>query len=136
MIRNIIFCIVIISFFTGGCSDEHGISPVSFNYNALAAPDSFKVTQGNYSLTLTWHYSSESLALTKEFLIYSDHGRGYFEYISPVDTVDAIDGNTDYTAINSMLVPNVEYCYVVSAVDSNGMEGWRTEVKCGVALIP
>jgi hypothetical protein len=136
MVRQIVLYIVIIAFFLGGCSDDHGTSPASFNYDALSAPDSFKITPGSYSLTLNWHYSSENVALTKEFLIYAVYYTEYGEYLDPVDTVAANVGQTDYVDTNSRLFGNAEYCYVLSAVDSSGIEGWRTETKCGITLVP
>ena len=106
-----------------GCSDEHGSSPTSFNYDPLSAPDNLEAEPGIESVTLTWSHTGPY----REFFVYLMYYSGTEAVLQPIDTT-----SSPKSTIGD-LVPNLEYCFVVSAVDSNGMEGWRSSEACAVA---
>ncbi len=136
MLRRISFYVVIILFFLGGCSDEHGTSPTSFEYEALPAPGNFEITSGSYSLTLSWDYSPENIALAKEFFVYVVDPYQYGGNIYPVDTLTVAEYNTSKGCTFDKLAANMEFCFVVSAVDLSGIEGRRAEAECGTTSAP
>lgn len=106
-----------------GCSDEHGSSPTSFNYDPLSAPVNLEAEAGAESITLTWTHTGQY----REFYVYLMYHSGTEAVLQPVDTTSST------SSIVGDLVPNLEYCFVVSAVDSSGMEGWRSSEACAVA---
>ncbi len=123
MFRISVFFALLIVLAGAGCSDEHGSSPTSFNYDPLSAPDSLEAAGGAESISLTWTHSGQY----RDFIVYILYYSGTEAVLQPVDTTSST------SSVIGDLVPNLEYCFVVSAVDSNGMEGWRSSAECAVA---
>ncbi|MDZ7859986.1 MAG: hypothetical protein U5O15_04880 [Candidatus Krumholzibacteriota bacterium] len=136
MIRQITFCVLITALVISGCSEEHGTSPTSFDYEELPAPENFEITAGTYSLTLSWDYSPGNLALTEEFFVYLVNYTQYGEMLYPIDTISVSDYLVSEEVTYTELAANMEFCFRVSAADSNDMEGWRTGIECGITLAP
>lgn len=130
MLKRSIYIFTVLMITAFGCSEEHGVSPTAFDYDALPAPDSLEITPGNWQLTISWEYSPDKADLVDRFLVYRYYLTEYGEYLELADTTS----NMEYT--DGDLVGNVEYCYMVSAVDSNGIEGFRSEKECGFTLTP
>jgi len=123
MFRITVIFAVLLVLAGAGCSDEHGNSPTSFNYEPLSAPDNLEAEPGAESITLTWTHSGQY----REFYIYMMYYSGTEAVLQPVDTTSSTSSTV------GGLVPNLEYCFIVSAVDSSGMEGWRSSEACAVA---
>jgi len=136
MLKKISLYAVIVLFLLSGCSDEHGTSPASIEYEALPAPENFEITSANYSLTLSWDYSPNKITLTKEFFVYVVDPNQYGGVIYPVDTLTVADYNVSKGCTFDKLAANMEFCFVVSAVDLSGIEGWRAEAECGTTSAP
>jgi len=136
MTRQITFCILMTALVISGCSEEHGGSPTSFNYEELPAPENFEITAGTYCLTLSWDYSPENLALTEKFFVYFVNYTQYGEVLYPIDTLSVSDYIDSEEVTYTELAANMEFCFTVSAADSNDMEGWRAEIECGTTLAP
>ena len=105
------------------CSNNHGTEPAAFDVDAPQAPTDLSVTPGTEQATITWDYDGDMGAL-EEFRVYY--------YFSAFDVVELAGTTTSTTYSDTRLVGNVEYCYKVSAVDTFGMEGWRTDEDCAV----
>jgi len=105
-----------------GCSKEHEGLPTSFIYDPPSVPLNFEVTGGNQQAVLDWDYPSEEMGEIEEFRVYY-----YFEGYDIVELVGTTN-ETNFTDIQ--LVGNLTYCYQVSAVDTSGLEGYRTEAVC------
>jgi hypothetical protein len=130
MTRRCIFILAALLIIIWGCSDEHGSSPTAFSYEALPAPQNLQLAPGDWEITLSWEYPPEKEPMVENYLVYRYYFTEYGEYIEIADTTDS----KEYT--DSDLIGNVEYCYMVSAVDSNGMEGRRTGIECEYAETP
>lgn len=130
--RRAILFLAVVLIMINGCSDKHGDSPTSFSRDALPAPENLVLTPGNWEINISWEYPSESQELVESFLVYRYYITAYGEYLEIADTTSA--DVMEFT--DQSLVGNVEYCYVVSAVDSSGMEGWRSGIECDVTLTP
>ena len=106
------------------CSNDHGTESAPFDVEAPSAPTDLSVTPGAEQATIAWDYPSEEMATLEEFRVYY--------YFPSFDVVELAGTTTDLTFVDTKLVGNVEYCYKVSAVDTFGMEGWRTDDECAV----
>jgi hypothetical protein len=122
MIRALVPIAVIAVLLLSSCGKDLEGLPAGFGYTALPTPTDFEVTPGVYAAYLSWDYPGEDLAELREFRIYY--------YYSLYDMVDLIGTTTDLSYTDTLLIGNVEYCYRVSAVDTNGFEGWRTAARC------
>lgn len=105
------------------CSDNHGTEPVPFDVDAPQIPVDLTVTPGAEQATVSWSYPGSTGTL-EEFRVYY--------YFPAYDVAELAGTTTGTTYIDTRLVGNVEYCYKVSAVDTFGMEGWRTGEECAV----
>jgi hypothetical protein len=106
------------------CSNDHGTEPAPFSMEAPPTPTDLSVTAGTEQATLTWDYPPESEGALEEFRVY---------YYFPVyDAVELAGTTTDMSYVDDHLVGHIEYCYKVSAVDTFGIEGWRTAEECVV----
>jgi len=123
MFRISALCAIILVILAGGCSEEHGSSPTAYKYDALSSPESLEAEPGPESISLSWDHSGDY----REFIVYIVYYSGPEELYQPVDTT------TGMSCTVGELVPNLEYCFAVSAVDSSGVEGWRTKPACAVA---
>ena len=106
------------------CSNDHGTEPAPFDVEAPPAPSDLSVTAGTEQATIEWDYPSENMGALEEFRVYY--------YFAAFDAVELAGTTTNTTYTDTKLVGNVEYCYKVSAVDTFGMEGWRTDEDCAV----
>jgi hypothetical protein len=123
MIRIYTLFSVLLIVLLAGCSDEHGSSPTAYDYDPLSAPDSLEAEPGVESISLSWSHPGGY----REFII-------YFVYYSGAEAIhQAVDTTSVTTVTVDELVPNLEYCFSVSAVDSSGIEGWRSEEVCAMA---
>jgi len=114
--------VVSVAVLTVGCSKEHEDLPTSFIYDPPSVPLDFEVTGGNHQAVLNWDYPSEEIGGIEEFRVYY-----YFEAYGIVELAGTTNA-TNYT--DTQLVGNLRYCYRVSAVDTTGLEGYRTEAVC------
>jgi hypothetical protein len=106
------------------CSNDHGTEPAPFDVVAPSSPTDLTVTPGSEQATVAWDYPSEDMATLEEFRVYY--------YFPAFNVVELAGTTTSLTYVDTRLVGNVEYCYKVSAVDTFGMEGWRTGEECAV----
>ena len=106
------------------CSNNHGTEPEPFNVEAPPTPTDLTVTPGTEEATLEWDYPPGSMDSLEEFRVYY--------YFAAFDAVELVGTTTGLSYVDTKLVGNVEYCYRVSAVDTFGMEGWRTGEECAV----
>ena len=105
-----------------GCTKEHEDLPTSFIYDPPSVPLDFEVTGGNEQAFLDWDYPLEEMGSIEEFRIYY-----YYEAYDLLELVGT-SNSTNFT--DTQLVGNLTYCYQVSAVDTFGLEGNRTEAVC------
>ena len=105
-----------------GCSKEHQDLPTSFAFDPPPTPTNFNVVGGPYQAVLTWDYPPEEMGALKEFRIY--------DYYDVYGVAELIGTTKETSFIVSQLVGNVIYCYRVSAVDTTGLEGHRSETVC------
>lgn len=105
-----------------GCGEEHKDLPTSFMYDPPSVPLDLQVTGGNQQAVLTWDYPSEEMGSIEEFRVYY-----YYEAYDLLELIGTTN-STNYT--DTQLVGNLNYCYQVSAVDTSGLEGYRTEAEC------
>ncbi len=126
MIRVLKSVAAIVIIIIASCGKDHEGLPTSFEYVPPPTPTNFEVTAGVESAHLSWSYTAEGMAVLREFRIYY--------YYSMYDILELIDTSTDTAYTDSLLIGNVEYCYVVSAVDTTGLEGWRTAKRCVIVL--
>jgi hypothetical protein len=122
--KKIITLTVVLAAALVSCSDDHGTEPEPFDVEAPPMPSDLTVTPGPEQATVSWDYPSESMDTLEEFRIYY--------YFAAIDAVELAGTTTGLTYVDTKLVGNVEYCYRVSAVDTFGMEGWRTGEECAV----
>ena len=114
--------VVFVAFLSVGCSEEHKDLPTSFIYDPPSVPLDLQVTGGNQQAVLTWDYPSEEMGSIEEFRVYY-----YYEAYGLLELIGTTN-STNYT--DTQLVGNLNYCYRVSAVDTTGLEGYRTETVC------
>lgn len=107
---------------TISCGKDHDNLPASFAFEAPPMPTNVVVTGGHELSTISWCYPSESRSLIEEFRVY--------QYIESCETIALVGTTTDTVFVDSLLIGNLYYCYEVSAVDTTGLEGWRTESAC------
>lgn len=106
------------------CSNNHGTEPAPLDVEAPPTPTDLLVSAGSEQATISWDYPSESMGTLDEFRVYY--------YFAAYDVVELAGTTTGLTYTDTRLVGNVEYCYKVSAVDTFGIEGWRTDEECAV----
>lgn len=116
---GLIFIILV----TGSCGREHHDLPVGFKYNPPETPTNLQVEPGMGKATLTWSYP-EQLLEGVEFKVY------YYSEI--YNMIELVATTADTIFVDSTLIGNMEYCYKVSAVDSTGLEGYRTDHVCEI----
>lgn len=126
MIRAMIYIVTIAMVCFVSCSKDHEGLPTGFVYEPPPTPSDFQATAGVEQVRLSWSYPAESLPTLREFRVYY--------YYSIYDMVELIDTTTDTEFTDTRLIGNVEYCYRVSAVDTSGLEGWRTASQCVTVL--
>jgi fibronectin type 3 domain-containing protein len=124
MKRFVIMIVVSAVTLLSGCSKEHDSLPTSFMYDPPPTPTTLEVASGDYEATLTWDYPAEEMGALEEFRIYY--------YYEVYDLLELVDRTNETTYTDSELVGNLLYCYRVSAVDTTGLEGYRTETVCVV----
>jgi fibronectin type 3 domain-containing protein len=122
MIRVLIPVAAIVVIIIASCGKDHEGLPTSFEYDPPPTPTNFEVTAGVESAHLSWSYPTEGFTILQEFRIYY--------YYSLYDMLELIGTTTETTYTDTLLIGNVEYCYMVSAVDTTGLEGWRTAKRC------
>lgn len=108
------------------CSEEHQDLPTGFAYDPPATPTGLAVTGGKERATITWSYPAGERASVGGFRVY--------EYYESYDLIELVGTTTDTVFVDSLLIGNLGYCYKVSAVDTAGFEGWRTESVCAFVL--
>jgi hypothetical protein len=104
------------------CGTDHQNLPTGFAYDPPPTPTNLLVVGGEERSTITWSYPATARASIGEFRIY--------EYIASYDMLELIGTAADTVFVDSLLIGNLGYCYKVSAVDTSGFEGWRTESEC------
>ena len=127
--KAILATVVIAAAALVSCSDDHGTEPAPFDVSAPDAPTGLTVTSGPASATVEWSFDGDAGSLEEFRVYYHFQAYGLLELVGTTDP-----GILTYT--DTGLVGNVEYCYVVSAVDTSGMEGMRTGEECVVAGTP
>jgi len=125
MLKNITIALIAVAAgILVSCSNDHGTEPAPFDVAAPPAPTGLSVTPGQESAVISWEYPPESMGSIEEFRVYY--------YFPSYDALELAGTTTGLTYTDTRLVGNVEYCYKVSAVDTFGMEGWRTLEECAV----
>jgi hypothetical protein len=104
------------------CGKDHRDLPTGFAYDPPPTPTNLVVTGGEELSTIRWSYPAPDRASIREFRVY--------EYFEAYDMIELINTTTDTVFVDSLLIGNLGYCYKVSAVDTSGFEGWRTEKAC------
>jgi hypothetical protein len=104
------------------CSTDHKNLPTSFEYTPPPTPTNLTAAGGEERSTLSWEYPAEARTTIKEFRVY--------EYLPSYDLLELVGTTTDTVFIDSLLIGNLMYCYKVSAVDTTGLEGWRSAAVC------
>ena len=122
MTRILLISAVLLAVMVGACSKEHSDLPTSFIYDPPPTPTDLDITAGAEMATLSWGYPSEALGRISEFRIY------YYYEVYGIQELIGTTMETSYT--DSFLVGNLNYCYQVSAVDTTGLEGYRSDVEC------
>ncbi len=122
MIRVLMSVAAMVIIIFASCGKDHEGLPTSFQYDPPPTPTNFEVTAGIESAHLSWSYPPEGFAALREFRVYY--------YYSLYDMLQLIGTTEETTYTDTLLIGNVEYCYVVSAVDTTGLEGWRTASTC------
>jgi hypothetical protein len=115
------WCIIVGALFVS-CGKAHTDLPTSFKYNPPPTPTDLVVTGGVERSSLAWDYPAEAFGALREFRIYY--------YYAVYEMVELVGTSSGTSFVDSLLVPNLSYCYEVSAVDTTGFEGWRTAAKC------
>ncbi len=113
---------VSIAILAAGCSKEHENLPTGFIYDPPSVPFDLQVTGGNEQAVLTWDYPSEEMGSIEEFRIYY--------YYEAYDLIELVGTSSTTNFTDTQLVGNLSYCYRVSAVDTTGLEGYRSETVC------
>ncbi|HSG29388.1 MAG TPA: fibronectin type III domain-containing protein [Candidatus Krumholzibacterium sp.] len=106
------------------CSDELGDSPAAFSFEAPEAPDGLEITPGPNQLVLEWTYPGDPAEVSGYIVYYDYEAYGVQEVIDTVST-------TTYT--DDGLIGNMIYCYKVSALNLDRIEGRRSGTECGTA---
>ena len=122
MKRMIVLGVVSLLVFFGSCTKDHADLPTGFAYDPPPTPADLQVESGAERATLTWSYQQEDMASLREFRVYY--------HVEIYDILELIGTTSNTTYIDSMLVGNLIYCYTVSAVDTTGLEGWRSAAVC------
>ena len=104
------------------CSEQHADLPTEFAFTPPPTPTNLSAVPGPERCTLSWSYPAEALPLISEFRVY--------EYYGDYDLLQLVGTTSETTFVDTLLIGNLYYCYKVSAVDANGIEGWRTEDEC------
>ena len=119
--KRAIVAAAVIGFLTcvNACKD-HTDLPSGFKYVPPPTPVNLQVEGGEEIATITWSYPEGSFDLLSEFRV----------YMSFNNMVELIGTTTDTSYVDSFLVPNLYYCYEISAVDTTGFEGRRTAMEC------
>ncbi len=120
----IAFCLILFVLLAVSCSKEHTNLPVGFKYDPPETPTDLRVTSEAENAILNWSYPEGMMDSVEEFRVYY--------YLQGYDLIELIATTTDTTFVDSMLIVNMEYCYKVSAVDTTGFEGYRTDSVCEV----
>ena len=106
------------------CSNDHGTEPGPMDIEYPPTPSDLTVTAGVEQATVAWDYPAEEMGSLEEFRVYY--------YFPSFNAVELVATTTDMSYVDDRLVGNIEYCYKVSAVDTFGMEGWRTTEECAL----
>lgn len=106
------------------CGDDHGSEPGPFDLSYPPTPVDLTVTPGTGQATIRWSYPPGDRDPIERFKLYY--------YIEVYDQVELIATISDTVYVDQQLVGNLEYCYRVSAVDTSGVEGYRSESACAV----
>lgn len=106
------------------CGNDHGAEPAPFDLAYPPAPIDVTVTAGAEQAIVRWSYPAGSRGLIEKFRLYY--------YVEVYDAVELIATIEDTVYVDSQLVGNLEYCYKVSAVDTSGIEGVRSDRACAV----
>jgi len=104
------------------CGKDHRDLPTGFAYDPPPTPTNLVATGGEEMSTIRWSYPAAARASIGEFRVY--------QYIEAYDMLQIIGTTADTVFVDSLLIGNITYCYKVSAVDTNGFEGWRTTSVC------
>lgn len=126
MIRAMLYVTMMALVCTVSCGKDHEGLPTGFVYDPPPTPGDFCATAGVEQVQLSWSYPVGSLPAIQEFRIYY--------YYSLYDMVELVGTTADTEYTDTRLIGNVEYCYRVSAVDTSGLEGYRTESACVTTL--
>ena len=105
-----------------GCTKDHSDLPTGFSYDPPPTPTDLSVVDEGEKAVVSWDYPPERMGSLEEFRIYY-----HYELYGMVELVGT---TTETSYVDSFLVGNLYYCYCVSAVDTTGLEGWRTDVEC------
>jgi hypothetical protein len=122
--NNVIALSVVAGALLVSCSKDHGTEPGPFDVSCPPTPTDVSVTAGVEQATVEWDYPAGRIGAVEEFRVYY-----YFEAF---DEVELAGTTTGLSYVDTRLVGNLEYCYRVSAVDTSGIEGWRTEEVCAL----
>ena len=106
------------------CGKDHGTEPGPFEFDDPPVPVDLTVTSGPGSVTVEWSYPAGELGRVEEFRVYY--------WVEAFDAVELAGTTPTNSFVDSRLVGNLEYCYMVSAVDTSGMEGYRSGPECAV----
>lgn len=126
MKRSIALALAAAALLLVSCGRDHADLPTAFMYDPPPTPTNFSAAPGPERCALSWSYPPEAVSSLREFRVYL-----YYEYYGLLELVGTTTGTT---FVHDRLVGNLVYCYAVSAVDTTGLEGWRTESVC--ALVP
>lgn len=107
------------------CGADHDNLPTAFECSPPPVPVDLSATVQSGEVLLAWGHADPGIV--SEYRVY------YF--YEAYGMIEFIGSTTEMQYRDDDLVPNVEYCYVVSAVDTNGLEGYRTESLCAVPPI-
>jgi hypothetical protein len=122
MNRVSVICSIFMLMSLAACSKNHENLPTGFAYTPPTTPTNLQVEGGAERATLTWSYPADEIETLEEFRVYY--------YVEAYDLLQLIGTTSDSTYVDSVLVGNLVYCYSISAVDSTGLEGWRTPTVC------
>ncbi|MBN1165256.1 MAG: fibronectin type III domain-containing protein [Candidatus Krumholzibacteriota bacterium] len=129
MKRIAVLGLIISTVFTIACSNEHGDSPTAFKYDPPASPTDLTATDGVGEIDLQWNYPPSLMGEISGFIVY--YHVAMYGILEPIDTVENVTSFKDEN-----LPYNYRFCYLVSALDTSGLEGWRMGPVCGNSLSP
>ena len=95
---------------------------MTFEYVPPPTPANVTAAGGEEQSVVSWSYPDDARASVGEFNVY--------QYFPPYDVLELIGTTTDTFYVDSLLIGNLNYCYKVSAVDTTGLEGWRSAAVC------